>query len=595
MQDSPTEPAAEAVPEDSGPKTLGLWVRLVSWSAWVALIGYAILLLLRARSQHQFTAHGPDVTLADLLKLRQWVAEAVLASVQMGLCFFLFGFLVALGLARPNGRGGALRSVGRWLAVALLGGGLFVLLSVVESGRLPSFVSLLLPAIGYLLGLWVGRTAIRGPRALLWLGPKMAALCLVFVAGLVTLGLLATDTAPLAIESPKVTSADKRRLVNTLRNPRPLDDGSRQLRFDQSDANLILTMGLAQVLPHGRGQLTLDEGTISGELSVPLVNSESSSRYLNVRGAVDIKMADGQLEVDLVHCRIGRLPVPQFVLDDVLHQGMTMMVNDRDLNTVLTAIGSLRVEPESIEAVLVSHGLVDNVLPSLMARLGQNPDVVAKTRIYYEHLAATPSVAMQEDRFSAILRSAFKLARHRSETSDPVLENRAAILALAIMLGHRRVEHLVGSVTDQELRLAARRHVGWVELRGRNDWCRHFLVSAALALLSSESMSEEAGLFKEELDAGEGGSGFSFSDLLADRAGTQFALTATRNETSARRMQERLADGFDLGEIFPKAADLPEGIPDPQLQAEYGGVGGEKYRATIAEIERRLEECEGSR
>jgi hypothetical protein len=112
-----------------------------------------------------------------------------------------------------------------------------------------------------------------------------------------------------------------------------------------------------------------------------------------------------------------------------------------------------------------------------------------------------------------------------------------------------------------------------------------------LALLASESLSDQAGLLKEELDAGEGGSGFSFSDLLADRAGTLFALAATRDEPSARRMQDRLAAGPQIDEIFPPASDLPEGIPDAKLQTEYGGVGGEKYNQVTEEIERRLATC----
>ena len=157
--------------------------------------------------------------------------------------------------------------------------------------------------------------------------------------------------------------------------------------------------------------------------------------------------------------------------------------------------------------------------------------------------------------------------------------------------GHGGVESLVGPLFDPELRVAARQRGGGVDLRGRRDWCQHFLVSAALALVANEALSDEAGLLKEELDAGRGGSGFSFSDLLADRAGTLFALAATRDERSARQMQERLAGGFEIGEIFPPAADLPEGILDPELQAEYGGVGGEKYHAIRREIDRRLGSC----
>ena len=56
-------------------------------------------------------------------------------------------------------------------------------------------------------------------------------------------------------------------------------------------------------------------------------------------------------------------------------------------------------------------------------------------------------------------------------------------------------------------------------------------------------------------------------------------------------MQERLAHGFPIDDLFPSAADLPEGIPDLRLQTEYGGVGGMKYRQLIEEIERRLQPC----
>jgi hypothetical protein len=130
-----------------------------------------------------------------------------------------------------------------------------------------------------------------------------------------------------------------------------------------------------------------------------------------------------------------------------------------------------------------------------------------------------------------------------------------------------------------------------VVLRGRSDWTKHFCVSAAIAVLSNKTMSDAAGLLKEELDADIGGSGFSFADLLADRAGTTFAIRATRDEAAARAIQDRLAGGFRVEEFFPPAADLPEGIPDAELQSYYGGVSGEVYRRLIEEIERRIAAC----
>jgi hypothetical protein len=115
-------------------------------------------------------------------------------------------------------------------------------------------------------------------------------------------------------------------------------------------------------------------------------------------------------------------------------------------------------------------------------------------------------------------------------------------------------------------------------------------VSGALTVLSAAAPSDAAGLLKEELDA-DAGSGFSFADLLADRAGTSFADVATRDDASALRVQQRLASGFRVDDFFPAAADLPEGIADAELQSSYGGVGGPLYRQKTDEIERRLARC----
>jgi hypothetical protein len=123
------------------------------------------------------------------------------------------------------------------------------------------------------------------------------------------------------------------------------------------------------------------------------------------------------------------------------------------------------------------------------------------------------------------------------------------------------------------------------------DWTKHFCVAAAITLLSEDVISDAASLLKEEIDADIAGSGFSFSDLLADRAGTTFAVHATQDETAARVMQERIVSSFRVEDFFPPAVDLPEGIADGELQSRYGGVGGEGYNRRIEEIERRISFC----
>ena len=166
-----------------------------------------------------------------------------------------------------------------------------------------------------------------------------------------------------------------------------------------------------------------------------------------------------------------------------------------------------------------------------------------------------------------------------------MLENRAAMFALGILAGHGRVKHLVGvsDVPD-----GAGKQLRPLTIRGRGDWTQHFLVSASVTLLSNAATGNAVGLLKEELDA-DGGSGFSFADLLADRAGVRFAGVATRDAESARALQQHLAGTLWFDDFFPPAGDLPEGLSDAEFKDRYGGVGGAGYKEQLAEIDRRLD------
>ena len=127
-------------------------------------------------------------------------------------------------------------------------------------------------------------------------------------------------------------------------------------------------------------------------------------------------------------------------------------------------------------------------------------------------------------------------------------------------------------------------------LRQRDDWTKHFLLSASISVLSTRGIGDGVGLFKEEMDS-DGGSGFSFGDLLADRAGTSFAVAATRDDASARAIQDRLARGYRVDDFMPLGADLPENMQEAEFKSRFGGVGGVEYRRVVDEIERRITGC----
>ena len=197
-----------------------------------------------------------------------------------------------------------------------------------------------------------------------------------------------------------------------------------------------------------------------------------------------------------------------------------------------------------------------------------------------------------DEGFEKIMEVAFAFAADNAHRRDLAQSHRAAILALGTILGEEKVTEVAKRNIDlsrlPEVETLRRR----ITLYGRNDLSRHFWVSAALAVLSDDTRSMTIGITKELMDAN-GGSGFSFVDLTADRAGTLFTLAATRNELSARTLQDRIRHGAVMADFMPYALDLPEGISSTDFQSIYGGLGGKETKKHVADIQQRLQQCKG--
>jgi hypothetical protein len=210
-------------------------------------------------------------------------------------------------------------------------------------------------------------------------------------------------------------------------------------------------------------------------------------------------------------------------------------------------------------------------------------------------IANTDDVPKGDAGWARVVHVAFTYAEDNSHGTDGVLFNRAAILALGVILGEEKVAWAANRPVDsRRMRdaLALRRKI---TLHGRGDTSMHFWVSAALGVLSDEDRSLAVGITKEMMDAQPGGSGFSFADLAADRAGTLFARAATRDAESASGLQARIRSGVKIADYCPDVRGLPEGIPADEFQSKYGGLGGAGTAKVVEDIKSRLAACEGLR
>lgn len=119
---------------------------------------------------------------------------------------------------------------------------------------------------------------------------------------------------------------------------------------------------------------------------------------------------------------------------------------------------------------------------------------------------------------------------------------------------------------------------------GRYDSAQHFGVSAALAAWAGEPAANAIGVYKE-IDDSRHGSGFSFADLAADRAGTRFGELVVADSP---RLEQALRGPLRDADLVPALAGLPEYLPEAEFRRRYGNADNAAYRRLSTDIEDRL-------
>lgn len=331
---------------------------------------------------------------------------------------------------------------------------------------------------------------------------------------------------------------------------------------------------LASRFARGSARVTVHDGRADFALSVPLPGLPGL--YLNVQGtALEERPLPG-----VVGLRVGDLPVPDWLTARVRDGLLAWVRHHPDYHVALDAVQQVRLLRWGVIAIYTWQ-------PDLSRRMraaAMDPAERARLRHYHDRLAelwreprGAGAVQMVE-MLGALLRQ----AAARSDGSSAVEETRSAVLMAALAAVGKQADILIPDAASWPP-LPSRR----VLLAGRDDFAKHFLVSAAIAAYAGTVVADAVGLYKEVEDA-RGGSGFSFNDLAADRAGTRFGELASASEASAHALQELARAGLTDRDVIPETRDLPEYLPEAEFQRRFGGIGAPAYRAMMEEIERRV-------
>jgi hypothetical protein len=317
----------------------------------------------------------------------------------------------------------------------------------------------------------------------------------------------------------------------------------------------------------GRGALVLAEETAEIRLTLrpPIFNG-----YINLRA--NLREASG--EPHLTSASIGTLPLPPWLVELVLHNAIRLAGFEHEWQLAKRALRSLEFDP-SRQRVIVSY-VWEPALLDRARNIAVSPQDVARIRSAHENLAGLLDHKAPGGRVPLVevLKPMLDIGG-----DDQYANRRAAILAVAAYLSEKNLAHVIPEAQN------------WPRLRpvlltllGRGDSAQHFAVSAALAAWAGEPIADAIGVYKELLDARHG-SGFSFADLAADRAGTRFGQLLT---AQPGRIDRLLASEFADQALVPMLNDLPESIPEREFRRRFGAPGSPGYQKINDEIERRL-------
>ena len=395
---------------------------------------------------------------------------------------------------------------------------------------------------------------------------SLLGLTLFAAAGLVGILLLDRHETPLVADAPARRPADVR-WARALVHGRGFKDAKpgEDLQLDLSPERLdVLADLLARRLGGGHARVRLEDAGAELLASFPLPWRRGG--YANLR----LRVRQGEPLPEVVAASVGGLPLPPALVQHLAQRVLRSLAwADLLQQVTLTADGArvvYRWRPDALDAIGAGM-LTQSERDRLSALQGQLAEVVA---------AQGPAGNLDLAGLLAGLLA--RAPEPAAPDSDPVADNRAAILALAAYVNGRRLP-LPGAA-----RVPSRN----VTLRGRHDLAQHFMASAALVVAGDSALSYLVGLTKELRDAA-GGSGFSFADLMADRAGIRFAELATGSRAGAHHLQRSARAGFDQDAIMPAIEGLPEGMQRAELQRGLGEVNSPAYRRLIAHIDRRID------
>lgn len=404
-------------------------------------------------------------------------------------------------------------------------------------------------------------------------------LALVLLATTAWLSWSTLEATPLVEDNEQIGPDELRRARAFLREK--LDTGKDTTVVLNASELALLTDMLLDQWQGGASRFELTPGRLQLQVSAALPEG-LPGEWLNL----SLTLLQDESLPRIGELALGRLVVPPDIANpalQLLHDFLRRKLPEyrqllQSVRSWAFLDGQLRLdyalEPEAL-ALLSSTGRDLLVSPALAERL----------QLYTAHV--NELVARESAPRASLMNILPDLLRFAQARGGSAMEeSHAAIIALTLYQFDVDAARLLSADVSARPRQRGVRYM----LHQRYDVAEHFLASAALSLSADAALADYLGLLKELDDTRLGGSGFSFVDLAADRAGVRFATQLAANEAEAQRMLALLTNASGETELMPDFTDLPEFFDGEAFEATFGNAESEAYQAVIRVIEARLDE-----
>ena len=422
---------------------------------------------------------------------------------------------------------------------------------------------------------------------------------LLFVFAVVACPLLfllgAIDKRPAVGKPPALSFDQVLRMEQLVRRYKPDSMAVRhyrQVKISEQDLNLLAAYGAFQFVDHvaifPRIRLSGPFINISTTVQVPRT---PLGEYLNTASV--LKIENGRPRVHSISVGFFTLPgsLVTFALS-CLGQALLTPDNYKLVLQNLDALQSVAIRRQQLSFTYDWNPDALNRLHEIQRTMLIAPEHQGRLVLYTNALAKLCSIFKEQGIKKVgvvrVIRPLFKLASDQSNVSkDPVGENKALLQAISLFCLGRGLDRLV--TEERAAKIILPENIN-LTLYGREDLVKHFFVSAGIAVSGGSKLSNFAGLFKEVGDS-DGGSGFSFADLAADRAGVRLAELATGSAQKASAIQQKMAAIKREDQFMPLIDNLPEGIMALQFKKRYSDFDSKAYILVEDEITQRINTC----